>query len=105
MPGKEVVVTMTTALFIKKMRGAFVPMRKAVMDALLLGTTILIILFATSVLFTYGWLIIPTYALVFLLALVIRLRMASRYTSGTPGQEESLKKANETLISEKTAWV
>lgn len=93
---------MTTTLFIQKARRALVPMRKATMDAILLGSLIVIILLATSILFTYPWLIILAYALVYLTALVLRLRKAAYGANVVLKQDQDLNEANETLVSEKT---
>ncbi len=93
---------MTTTLFIQKARRVLVPMRKAAMDAILLGSLIVIILLATSILFTYSWLIILTYALVYLIALVLRLRKAAYGANVVLNQDQDLDEANETLVSEKT---
>ncbi len=80
---KGKVATMTIANFLQKARHALVPMRKATMDALLLGTLIVIILTyaGTGIPFTYTWLILPIYALVYLIAVVLRLRQAARETT------------------------
>ena len=77
---------MTIAHFLQKARHALVPMRKATIDALLLGTLIVIILITlvyvgTGILFTYTWLIVPIYALVYLIAVILRLRQAARETT------------------------
>ncbi len=72
------------------------------MDAILLGSLIVIILLATSILFTYPWLIILTYALVYLNALVLRLRKAAYGANVVLNQDQDLDEANETLVSEKT---
>ena len=76
---KGKVATMTIANFLQKARHALVPMRKATIDALLLGTLIVIILTyaGIGILFTYTWLIVPIYALVYLIAVVLRLRKAA----------------------------
>ncbi len=72
---------MTTGNFLQKARHALVPMRKATMDALLLTAFILFWLLVTGVLFSYPWLILPIYALAYLLAVVLRLRQAARETT------------------------
>jgi len=77
-------------------------MWKAAMDAILLGSLIVIILLATSILFTNPWLIILTYALVYLIALVLRLRKAAYGANVVLNQDQDLDEANETLVSEKT---
>ncbi len=80
---KGKVATMTIANFLQKARHALVPMRKATMDALLLGTLIVIILTyaGTGIPFTNTWLIVPIYAFVYLIAVVLRLRQAARETT------------------------
>ena len=63
---KGTVVIMTTTSFLRKVRRARVPMRKATMDAFLLGTLIVVI-FAYSgsiVLFTFPLLLILVLLLV-----------------------------------------
>jgi phosphatidylserine synthase len=73
---------MTAANFLQKARDALVPMRQATMDALLLGTLILILLLVSpGILLTYPWLILPIYALAYLLAVILRLRQAARETT------------------------
>jgi uncharacterized membrane protein YdbT with pleckstrin-like domain len=72
----------TTVNFLQKARHALVPMRKAMMDALLLGTLIIILLLVSpGILLTYPWLILIIYAIVYLLAVVLRLRQAARETA------------------------
>jgi hypothetical protein len=61
-----------------------------------------IILTFTSVAFTYPWLIIIIYALVYLIALVLRLSKVAYDAPGALNQEQTLEEANETLASEKT---
>ena len=79
---KDKVATMTIVNFLQKARHALVPMRKATMDAFLLGTFIVMLTYAgTGLLFTYTWLIVPIYALVYLIAAVLRLRQAARETT------------------------
>ena len=79
---KGKVATMTTINFLQKARRALVPMRKATMDALLLTAFIFIgLLVFTGILFTSPWLILPIYALAYLLTVVLRLRQAARETS------------------------
>jgi phosphatidylserine synthase len=73
---------MTTVHFLQKVRDALVPMRKATMDALLLTAFIFILLFVfPGILLSYPWLILPIYALAYLLAVVLRLRQAARETT------------------------
>ena len=79
---KDRVVTMTNANFLQKARDALVPMRKATVDALLLSAFILwgLLVFG-GILLSYPWLILPIYALAYLLAVVLRLRQAARETT------------------------
>jgi len=77
---KDRVATMTTK-FLQRARHALVPMRKATIDALLLTAFILICLLYTGVLLSYPWLILPIYALAYLLAVILRLRQAARETT------------------------
>ena len=94
---------MTTGNFIQKARHALVPMRKATVDALLLTAFILIgLLVFTGILFTYPWLILPIYALAYLLAVVLRLRRAARKTTAAANQDQSLEGAYQELSSTKT---
>jgi phosphatidylserine synthase len=69
---------MTTIHF----RHALVPMRKATIDALLLTAFIFIafLFLLPGVLFSYPWVILPIYALAYLLMVVLRLRQAARET-------------------------
>ena len=78
---KDRVVTMTNANFIQQARDALIPMRKATVDALLLGSFIAVILIYTAIVLTYPWLIILAYALAYLLAVVLRLHQAARETT------------------------
>lgn len=98
---------MATALFFQKAKRVLVPMRKAVMDAFLLGSLIVIFLLVSSILFTYPWLIILPYALVYLVALVLRLRKPAYKANLVLNQDPDLDTANGTLVSEKTrmAWM
>ena len=94
---------MTTVNFLQKARHALVPMRKAMMDALLLTAFILIgLLVFTGILFTSPWLIFPIYALAYLLTVVLRLRQAARDTIAAPNQEQSLEGALQELSSTRT---
>ena len=86
----------------QKTRRALAQMRKAAMDAFLLGSFILIILTFTSVIFTYPWLIVLIYALVYLIVLVFRLSKAAYDAPVALNQEQILEEANETVVSEKT---
>jgi hypothetical protein len=78
---KGKVETMTTVHFFQKTRQALVPMRKAALDALLLAAFILIGLLFTGILLSYPWLILPIYALAYLLTVMLRLRQAARETT------------------------
>ena len=93
---------MTIANFLQKARHALVPMRKATMDALFLTAFIFIGLLVTGVLFSYPWLILPIYALAYLLAVVLRLRQAARETTAAANQEQSLEGALQELSSTRT---
>ena len=99
---KDTVKTMSAVLLNQKTRLALVQMRKATMDAFLLGSFILIILTFTGVAFTYPWLIILIYGLVYLIALVLRLSKAAYDAPEALNQEQILEEANETVVSEKT---
>ena len=85
------VAIMTTVNFMQKARHALVPMRKATMDALILTAFILILLVFTGILFTYPWLILPIYALTYLLTVVLRLRQVARETTVAYHQEQSFE--------------
>ena len=80
---------MNTVNFRQKARYALVPMRKATIDALLLGALIVIILAyaGIDILFTYTPLIVPIYALVYLIAVVLRLRKAAHDARVADGRE------------------
>lgn len=100
---KGKVVTMTIANILQKARHALVPMRKATIDAFLLGTLIFIgLLVFTDILFTYTWLIIPIYALAYLLTVALRLRQAARETTAAANQEQPLEGALQELSSTET---
>lgn len=96
---KGTVTTMTNAVFTQKLRRALVPMRKATIDALLLGSLIALILIYTQVVLRYPWLIIIAYVLVYSAALVIRLRKAAYDASVLIDREQTLDEANATLSS------
>jgi len=73
------------------------------MDALLLTAFILIgLLVFTGILFTSPWLILPIYALAYLLTVVLRLRQAARDTTAAANQEQSLEGALQELSSTRT---
>ena len=75
---------MTTVNFMQQARHALVPMRKAMVDALLLTAFIIIgFLVFPGILLSYPWLFLPIYALAYLLTLLLRLRQAARET-GAP---------------------
>ena len=95
------VIIMATALSIQKARRALVPMRKATIDAFLLGTFIIIILTYTGILFTFPLLVVFVYALAYLLAVVIRLRKAAFDAGLSLDREHTLDEANATLSSER----
>jgi hypothetical protein len=72
---------MTTVHFLQNARHALVPMRKATIDALLLTAFIFIGLFAfPGILLSYPWVILPIYALAYLLTALLRLRQAAHET-------------------------
>ena len=95
---------MTTVHFLHKARHALVPMRKATMDALLLTAFILIgfLFLFPGILLSYPWLILPIYALAYLLTVVLRLRQAVRDTIAAPNQEQSFEGALQELSSTRT---
>jgi phosphatidylserine synthase len=72
---------MATVHFLQQARHTHITMRKATLDAVLLSAFILIGLLFTGILFSYPWLMLPIYALAYLLTLVLRLRQAARETS------------------------
>lgn len=76
-------------------------MRKATMDAFLLGTLIVIILTYTGVLFTFPLLIVLVYALAYFLAAIIRLCKAAYDAGLSLDREHTLDEANATLSSER----
>jgi hypothetical protein len=86
---KGKVATMTTVHLLQQARHELVPMRKATMDAFLLTAFILIwLLVFTGILFTYPWLVLPIYALAYLLAVVLRLRQATHDTRAAYDREQ-----------------
>jgi hypothetical protein len=100
---KGKVATMTTASFLQKARHALVPMRKAILDALLLTAFIFLgLLVFTGILFSYPWLILPISALAYLLTVVLRLRQAARETTAAAHQDPSLERALQELSSTNT---
>ena len=82
---------MNTIQFLQKARYALVPLRKAMMDALLLTAFILLLLVFTGMLFTYPWLILPISALALLLTMGLRLRQGVRETTGASDQAQSFE--------------
>jgi hypothetical protein len=86
--GKGKVATMTIVNFLQKVRQALVPMCQATIDALLLGTLIIIILnyAGIGILFTYA---ASIYVLVYLIALVVWLRKTARDARVADGLEHS----------------
>jgi hypothetical protein len=79
---KDKVATMTTVHFRQIARHALVPMREATIDALLLTAFILTVsLVFPGILLNYTWVILPVYALAYLLTVVLRLRQASGETT------------------------
>lgn len=93
---------MTATLFTQKMRSTLVPMRKAAMDAFLLGSLLALILIYSQVILSYPWLLLLAYVFVFLIALVLRLRNTAHDVNMVLNQDQSVADANETLVSEKT---
>jgi hypothetical protein len=85
------VAPMTIVHMMQKAKRALVPMRKATMDALLLTAFILLLLVFTGLLFTYPWLILPIYALAFLLTVGLRLRQVVRETTVAHDQAHSFE--------------
>ena len=96
---------MPRALFTQKARHALVPMRKATMDALLLTAFILIgLLVFTGILFTFPWLILPIYALAYLLTVVLRLRQAAGETTAAATQELQASPIDYTAFTVAQEW-
>jgi phosphatidylserine synthase len=77
---KGTITIMTTTNFLQQARSALVPMRKASIDALLLTAFIFIgfLFLLPGILLGYPWLVLPIYALAYLLTAVLRLRQAAR---------------------------
>ncbi len=65
------------------------PMRKAMMDAFLLGTLIDLPLIYTGVVLTFPLLLVLVYALVYLIALVLRLRKAATNSPAAHGERQA----------------
>lgn len=86
--------------FLHKVRRALVPMGKATIDALLLAGVIDLLLLGTRVLFTYSWLILLPYALVYVLALLLRLRQAAHQRMVGLEQDQSLESSAQEWSSE-----
>ena len=99
------VATMPRAHFTQKARHALAPMRKATTDALLLTAFILIgLLVFTGILFTSPWLILPIYALAYLLTVVLRLRQAARETTAAPSKELQASPIDYTAFTVAQGW-
>lgn len=99
---KSEFTTMNTTKFLQNARQALIPMRKAIIDALLLAVVIVVCLAFTGILFTYPWLILLIYALAYLFAAVLRLRQADRQMLLSPERERSLDEASQELSSPRT---
>lgn len=78
-------------------------MREATIDALLLGTAINLTLFAARALFTYPWLILLIYALVYVFAFLLRLHLVVRHITVASGQDQSLESSSQEWSSERFA--
>ena len=72
---------MNATNFLQNVRRSLVPMRTATIDAFLLGSLIAIILIYTGVVLTFPLLLILAYALVYLIAVILRLRQAANQTT------------------------
>jgi hypothetical protein len=84
------VATMTRALFPHKKKDALHPMRKAAMDALLLSAFIFIGFFIFPQIILHDlWVLLPIYALTYLLMVLFRLRQAARKTAEAQSQEQA----------------
>ena len=81
---------MTTARFTQQARGALVPMRKAMLDAFLLTllTVVCLTFFSTPATppFVFGLVLVLVFALVYAIAVVLRLRRAA--TNAPAAQSE-----------------
>jgi hypothetical protein len=66
---------------LQKIRRALTPMRKALIDSVLLGTLLVIILAlaGTDIPFANTWIVIPIYGGIYLIASVLRLRQAAHH--------------------------
>ncbi len=96
---------MTTVNFLQKVRHALVPMRKATIDTLLLTSFVLIGLFVfPGILLSYPWLILPIYALAYLLTVVLRLRQAARETTAAPSKELQASPIDYTAFTVAQEW-
>ena len=98
---KGMVNIMATTHFPEKARRTLVSMRKAAMDAFVLGSLIVILLLVTGVLFTYLWLTLLIYGLVYLLVLALRFHKATFEADLVLNRDQSVEDADETLVSEK----
>ena len=87
---KGKVATMTSANFMQKAQHALGPMRRATMDAFLLGTFIIILTYAaTTFPFSFPLMIVFVYALVYLIAVILRLRKAATNSPAVQRQENA----------------
>lgn len=93
---------MNTTNLLPSAKFALAPARKAIIDALLLGSFINWILLMTSVLFSFPWLFIVVYALAYLLAFTLRLRHAVRQLAESRDYEDPLEEAHRELASPRT---
>jgi|SRR5579864_42308 len=93
---------MNATNFPQNIRRVLVPMRKAIIDALLLTAFISWILVVTGVLFSFPWLVIVIYVLAYLLVVALRLRHAARQLVAARDQEEPLEEAYKELSSPRT---
>ncbi len=77
-------------------------MRKATLDALFLTVALFYVLLFTGVLSSYPWMILVTYALAYLLAVVLRLRRAAHQKYVAAIKDHSLDEASQELSSPRT---
>ncbi len=80
------VATMTTVRFTQQARRALVPMRKATLDAFLLTILTVVCLAFLGIPVTHPFLIVLVFALVYVIAVVLRLRRAA--TNSPAAQSE-----------------
>ena len=95
---------MNAPSFLHKVRRALVPMRKATIDAFLLASIIDLLLFVTGVLLTYPWLILLPYALVYVLAFLLRLRQAT-YQLVIAFEQDQLSERNSQKQSSESLYI